>query len=72
MEVHGYIVISGVRSPLIWVITIAPLFLTPLLTTTHEPASKFWGVDGFSLRAACRVTMGFSLPDALLFTHLSC
>ena len=34
----SWVVISGVISPLIWVITIVTLLLTPLITT-HEPLS---------------------------------
>ena len=34
----SWVVISGVRSPLIWVISIATVLITPL--TTHEPPSK--------------------------------
>ena len=37
MEVHG-VVISGVISPLIWVISIVTLLIA-LLITTHEPPS---------------------------------
>ena len=33
------VVISGVISPLIWLISIATLLITPLLTT-HEPPSN--------------------------------
>ena len=35
------VVISRVVSPLIWVITILTLLITPLLTT-HEPPSEGW------------------------------
>ena len=35
----AWVVISGVISPLIWVIIIVTLLITPLLTT-HEPPSK--------------------------------
>ena len=34
-------VISGVISPLIWLISIVTLTITPFITT-HEPASKPW------------------------------
>ena len=34
----SWVVISGVVSPLIWVITIVTLLITPLITT-HEPLS---------------------------------
>ena len=34
----SWVVKSGVKSPLIWVITIVTLLLTPLITT-HEPPS---------------------------------
>ena len=34
----SWVVISGVISPLIWVIAIVTLLITPLITT-HEPAS---------------------------------
>ena len=33
------VVISGVLSPLIWVITIVTLLITPLITT-HDPPSR--------------------------------
>ena len=33
-----WVVISGVKSPLVWVMTIVTLLITPLLTT-HEPPS---------------------------------
>ena len=36
------VVISGVISPLVWVITIVTLLITPLITT-HEPPSKGLG-----------------------------
>ena len=47
----SWVVISGVISPLIWVITIVTLLLSPL-TTTHEPPSilrslhwiLYWGL----------------------------
>ena len=35
----SWVVISGVISPLIWVITIVILLITPLITT-HEPPSR--------------------------------
>ena len=35
----SWVVISGVISPLIWVVSIATLLITPL-TTTHEPPSR--------------------------------
>ena len=35
----SWVVISGVISPLIWVITIVTLLRTPLVTT-HEPPSR--------------------------------
>ena len=35
----SWAVISGVLSPLIWVISIATLLITPLITT-HEPPSR--------------------------------
>ena len=34
----SWVVITGVMSPLIWVITIVSLIITPLITT-HEPPS---------------------------------
>ena len=36
----SWVVISGVISPLIWVITIVTLLITPLITT-HEPPSNW-------------------------------
>ena len=36
----SWVVINGVISPLIWVITIVILLIT-LLITTHEPPSRF-------------------------------
>ena len=44
----SWVVISGVLSRLIWVITIATLLITPLITT-HEPPSRaekgaYWGL----------------------------
>ena len=36
------LVISGVIIPLIWVITIVTLLITPLITT-HEPPSRYAG-----------------------------
>ena len=38
LEVHGYVVTSRVISPLIGVIIIVTLLITPLITT-HEPPS---------------------------------
>ena len=35
----SWVVISGVRSPLVWVITIVTRLIT-LLITTHEPPSR--------------------------------
>ena len=35
----SWVVISGVTSPLIWVVTIVTLLIT-LLITTHEPPSR--------------------------------
>ena len=35
----SWVVISGVISPLIWVLSIVPLLIT-LLITTHEPPSR--------------------------------
>ena len=37
----SWVVISGVISPLIWVVAIATLLRTPLITT-HEPPSMFY------------------------------
>ena len=34
----GTVVISGVISPLIWVITIVTLLITPLITTPEPPS----------------------------------
>ena len=42
LEVEG-VVISGVRSPLIWLISIVTLLIT-LLITTHEPPSRAYRV----------------------------
>ena len=39
LEVHGYVVISGVISPSIWAMTTVTLIMSPLITT-HEPPSK--------------------------------
>ena len=36
----SWVVISGVLSPLIWVIIIATLLITPLITA-HEPPSNY-------------------------------
>ena len=37
LRVRGsWVVISGVRSPVVWVLTIDTLLITPLITT-HEP-----------------------------------
>ena len=44
MEVHG-VVTSGVISPLIWVIIVVTLLITPLITT-HEAPSR---VQAFGL-----------------------
>ena len=41
----SWVVISGVISPLIWVITIVTLLITPLITT-HEPPSRVCGSGG--------------------------
>ena len=41
----SWVVISGVISPLIWVITIVILLIT-LLITTHEPPSRGLGLRG--------------------------
>ena len=35
----SWVVISGVTSPLIWVITVVTLLISPLITT-HEPPSR--------------------------------
>ena len=42
----SWVVISGVISPLIWVIIIATPLITPLITT-HEPPSRVEGVFRF-------------------------
>ena len=42
MEVHG-VVISGVISPLIWVIIIVTLLITPVITTPEPPSIGFTG-----------------------------
>ena len=39
----SWVVISGVISPLIWVITIVTLLITPLITN-HEPPSRALGL----------------------------
>ena len=39
----SWVVISGVISPLIWVISIVTLLITPLITT-HEPPSRVFNV----------------------------
>ena len=36
----SWVVISGVTTPLIWVITIVTLLISPLITTHHEPQSR--------------------------------
>ena len=43
-----FVVIAGIITPLIWVITTVSLLLTPLITT-HEPPSK----GGPGLRRTC-------------------
>ena len=50
----SWVVISGVISPLIWVISIVTLLIT-LVITTHEPPSR--GVSGQRSRG-----LGFSGP----------
>ena len=39
----SWVVKRGVISPLIWVITIVTLRITPLITP-HEPPSRAWGL----------------------------
>ena len=41
----SWVVISGVISPLIWVITIVTLLITPEITP-HEPPSRAWELRG--------------------------
>ena len=45
----SWVVINGVRSPLIWVISIVTLLITPL-TTTHEAPSTVLNQKFRSLR----------------------
>ena len=67
MEVHG-VVTSGVISPLIWIISIVTLLITPLVTTPELPGrhhdSDLWlpklqfqdfYVQGLGLRAVLGV-----------------
>ena len=54
----SWVVISGVRSPLIWVISIVTLLRT-LLITTHEPPSK--------RRSKTRDASDFEAPFAAQF-----
>ena len=49
----SWVVISWVVSPLIWVISIATLLIT-LLITTHEPPSRVWDLR---FGSACRVEL---------------
>ena len=44
----SWVVISGVISPLIWVIIIVTLLITPLITT-HEPPSR-----GLKIQKVCQ------------------
>ena len=37
----SWVVISRALSPLIWVITIVTLLITPLIITTHEPPNTY-------------------------------
>ena len=39
----SWVVISGVISPPIWVINIATLLITPLITTHEPPSSEEYG-----------------------------
>ena len=41
----SWVVISGVLSPLIWVITIVTLLITPLITTHEPPSSAYPGIS---------------------------
>ena len=73
----SWVVISGVISPLIWVIIIVTLLITPLITT-HEPPSKVHGSTPGALEASvwdrilCRyqTTMLCLWPSAALHCHL--
>ena len=53
LEVHGQLYISGVISPLIWVIIIGSLLITPLITT-HEPPSGVWVVANLGTSRAAQ------------------
>ena len=55
----SWVVIGGVISPLIWVITIVTLLITPLITP-HEPPSTGFRVQGLGVR--CRV-QGFGVQE---------
>ena len=48
----SWVVINGVISPLIWVITIVTLLIAPLVTT-HEPPSMFRTAYIYRRIAAC-------------------
>ena len=52
----SWVVISRLTSPLIWVITIVTLIITPLITT-HEPPSMFSGVTLDLLCAASQTEL---------------
>ena len=59
----SWAVISGIISPLIWVITRVILLITPL-TTTHEPPSilqKFTGVGVQGFRVQGFMGIGFQV-----------
>ena len=57
----SWVGISGVISPLIWVITIVILLIT-LLITTHEPPSRAWKLalresEGQALQGLARLSI---------------
>ena len=55
----SWVVISGVISPLIWVITIVTLLITPLITT-HEPPSAHVFGDALSSTAQHRILQNWT------------
>ena len=65
----SWVVISGVISPLIWVITIVTLLITPLITT-HEPPSRN-PFKGTLLSVGFRVGLNPALPIMRNITHTS-
>ena len=50
LEVRGYLYVSGVISPLVWVITIVILLITLLITTHELQVEGLLFVFGRSLR----------------------